>query len=186
MPFSSQPASLRARLREARTAPLLNAIPVVVVGAQVAYHAIMARQIRRIFTDLNRGEYEFALSVMAKHFEHRFAGDGALGGTRHSTTAFRLWLQRLMRLTNGRLDVHVHHLAISGWPWNATAVAEWTDDATLADGLPYSNRGAHIIRLRWFRATSIHAMLDTVVWQEARERLISNGITEAAAAPIED
>lgn len=60
------------------------------------------------------------------------------------------------------------------------------DTATLADGLPYSNSGVHVIRLRWFKAVSIHAMLDTVVWEAASARLVANGIAEAGAAPIED
>lgn len=151
------------------------------------YHALIRRRVLKTFANLNHGEYEAALAGMAAHFEHRFAaGDSSIGGTRHTVPAFRLWFERLMRLTRGKLDVQVHHVAVAGWPWDATAVAEWTDIATLADGLPYVNSGVHVIRLRWFKAVSIHAMLDTVVWKEAAARLVANGIEEAGAPPIED
>lgn len=150
------------------------------------YQWLIRRQIRKVFADLNRGEYEATLAIMAPQFEHRFSGDGAIGGTRHSLPAFRLWFQRLMRLTSGKLDVDLHHVAVAGWPWDATAVAEWTDRATLADGGPYVNSGVHVIRLRWFKAVSIHATLDTVVWERARARMAANGIEEADAPPIED
>ena len=53
-----------------------------------------------------------------------------------------------MRLTCGKLDVELHRVVVAGWPWAATAVAEWTDSATLADGEPYVNSGVHVIRLR--------------------------------------
>lgn len=151
------------------------------------FHALIRRRIRQIFAGLNRGEYETTLAAMAVHFEHRFAaGENPIGGTRHSLPAFRLWFERLMRLTQGKLDVELHHLAVAGWPWDATAVAEWTDRATLADGLPYSNSGVHVFRLRWFRAFSIHAVLDTAVWDAACARMVANGIEEAGAPPIED
>lgn len=150
------------------------------------YHAIIRRRVLSTFAKLNEGDYEDTLAGMADHFEHRFAGTSAIGGTRHTLPAFRLWFERLMRLTQGRLDIKVHHLAVAGWPWDTTVIAEWTDSATLADGQPYENHGNHVIRLRWFRAVSLHAMLDTVVWDAACARMIENGVEEAGAPPIED
>lgn len=52
--------------------------------------------------------------------------------------------------------------------------------------VPYSNHGNHVIRLRWFKAVSLHAMLDTTVWEAACARTPANGIEEAGAPPIED
>lgn len=52
--------------------------------------------------------------------------------------------------------------------------------------VPYSNHGNHVIRLRWFKAVSLHAMLDTTVWEAACARMPANGIEEAGAPPIED
>lgn len=150
------------------------------------YHAIIRRRVLRTFAMLNEGKYEDTLAGMADQFEHRFAGNSAIGGTRHSMPAFRLWFERLMRLTQGKLDIRVQHIAVAGWPWDTTVVAEWTDTATLADGQRYANHGNHVIRLRWFKAVSLHAMLDTVVWDAACARMVANGIDEAGAPPIED
>lgn len=77
------------------------------------YHFLIRRQIGRIFADLNNGEFEATLGNMAPHFEHRFSGEGTIGGTRHSLPAFRAWFERLMRLTNGKLDVELHHIAVA-------------------------------------------------------------------------
>lgn len=149
------------------------------------YHAIIRRQLRTVFVRLNRGEYEPTVTGMADHFEHRFAGNHPLGGERHTRHGLRAWFQRLFRLTN-HLDFHIHHLAVAGWPWDTTGVIEWTDAAELADGSAYENHGVHVVRLRWFKATSIHAYLDTSAWEAACLRMTAAGITEAAAAPIED
>lgn len=149
------------------------------------YHAIIKRKLRAIFEGLDQGDFESTVAGMARRFEHRFAGDHPLGGTRHTPAALRAWFQRLMRLTD-HLDFEIHHIAVSGWPWDTTAVAEWTDRATLADGGSYENHGVHVVRLRWFKAVSIHAYLDTAVWAAACERMAGAGIGEAAAAPIED
>lgn len=149
------------------------------------YHAIMRRKVRAVFTRLNQGDYETTLAGMAKHFEHRFAGDHPLGGIRHTPEGLRAWFERLFRLTD-HLDFDIQHIASGGWPWDTTVTVEWTDGAQLADGGTYANHGVHVVRLRWGRAVSIHANLDTAVWEAACARLAAAGITEAAAPPIED
>lgn len=149
------------------------------------YHALIRRKLRAAFAGLDRGDYEPTVAGMARRFEHRFAGHHPMGGSRHTAGGLRAWFQRLMRLTD-HLDFEIHHVAVSGWPWNTTAIAEWTDRAVLADGSSYENNGVHIVRLRWFKAASIHAYLDTAVWETACARMAAAGIGEAAAPPIED
>lgn len=150
------------------------------------FHMIVRRKLRGVFAGLDRGNYAPTVDGMATRFEHRFAGSShPLGGTRHSRESLRAWFQRLMRLTN-HLNFEIHHIAVSGWPWDTTAIAEWTDRAELADGSSYENKGVHVVRLRWFTAVSIHAYLDTAVWEAACARMAAAGITEATAAPIED
>jgi hypothetical protein len=59
----------------------------------------MRRQVRELFARLSRGDYEHVLSRMAPSgFEHTFAGDHPLGGTRHTPAAMRAWLERFYRL----------------------------------------------------------------------------------------
>ena len=38
----------------------------------------------------------------------------------------------------------------------------------------------------WGKSVSIHANLDTAVWESACARLAAGGITEAAAQPIQE
>lgn len=112
------------------------------------YHTIVRRRVKATFAALNRGDYEPALAGMAEQFEHRFAGDHALGGTRHDRSAMRRWFERLFRL-NHHLAFDLKHIAVSGGPWDTTAVVEWTDSAQLADGTQYLNTGVHVVRMRW-------------------------------------
>lgn len=149
------------------------------------YHAVVRRQLRGVFTSLNKGEYAPTVNAMAERFEHRFAGDHPLGGVRHTRDGLTRWFERLFRLTQ-HLDFDIQHIVVAGWPWDTTGTIEWTDNAQLADGQPYTNHGVHVVRLRWFRAVSIHANLDTARWEAACARMAAAGNPEAAAAPIQD
>ncbi len=75
-------------------------------------------------------------------------------------------------------------MVASGWPWNTVVAVEWRATATLGDGTPYSNVGAHIIRIRWGRAVYIHAYEDSQRVADACRRLAQAGVEEAAAEPI--
>ena len=63
---------------------------------------------------------------------------------------------------------------------------EWRDYATLADGSPYVNDGAHAIQLRWGKVVVLHAYLDTVIIVDAMHSMAKAGVAEASAAKIED
>lgn len=149
------------------------------------YHAVVRRKVERIFFELSRGNFDFALAGAAPRLEHSFAGDHPLGGVRHTPAALRLWFERLYRLFPS-LGFTVKHIAVSGWPWDTTVIIEWHDKATLATGAPYDNDGAHVVRLRWGRLVSLHAYLDTEVVANACRRMAAEGVEEARAAVIED
>lgn len=73
--------------------------------------------------------------------------------------------------------------------WGGTrhsAVVEWRDSATLADGTRYVNDGVHVVRIRWGRVVSLHAYLDTEVFANACRTMAAAGISEASSVPIED
>jgi hypothetical protein len=95
--------------------------------------------------------------------------------------------ERLFRLFPN-LQFEIHSMAISGYPWDTTAVLEWTDRATPFDGKNYVNSGVHVIRLRWGKVVSIHAYLDTQVSTQVSidtfNPMATNGIEEAKAPPI--
>lgn len=149
------------------------------------FHTIAERRVRQMFQSLSEGDYEPALVGLAEPFEHTFAGDHALGGTRHTADGFRAWFERLFRLFPN-LNFEIRSIAVSGPPWDIVSVVEWIDRATPAGGGTYENCGVHVIRLHWGKLASIHAYLDTHVIIETLRVMAANGFEEAAAAPIKD
>ena len=104
------------------------------------YHALVRKRIASVFAHLDKGDYECVLSGVGATIEHQFAGNHCLGGRRTSIGGLRLWFQRVFRLFPN-LQFEIHSLAVSGFPWNTTAVTEWTDRATPVDGSNYVNSG---------------------------------------------
>jgi len=147
------------------------------------YHAIVRRQARRTFSALSAGDYEAGLRAVAPDVHHVFAGDHAIGGERHSRDAMRRWFERLFRLFP-KLEFEVREVVSRGWPWNTVVAVEWRDRVTPAVGEPYAAEGTHVIRIRWGRATYIHAYVDSQLVADACRRMAQQGIEEAAAAPI--
>lgn len=149
------------------------------------YHTIVRRKLVRVFEEIGRGNQDFVLDGLARRFEHSFAGDHALGGTRHSVGAMHRWFERLYKLFPG-VTFTIKHVAVSGWPWDTTAMIEWHDHAATATGDQYDNDGVHVARLRWGKLVSLHAYLDTSLVVDACRHMASGGIAEASAPPIED
>lgn len=149
------------------------------------YHAIVRRNVSKLFEALGRGDIDYAVAGMAERFEHIFPGEHALGGVRHTRAGIRAWLERLLRVLPG-LRFQIKHIAVSGMPWNTTVVVEWRDLATLVGGTPYVNDGAHAIQIRWGKVVVLHAYLDTQIMVTAMRTMTERGVTEAGAAKIED
>ena len=97
------------------------------------YHAIVRRNVEKLFEALGRGDIDYVVAGMASRFEHIFPGDHTLGGVRHTRPGIRAWFERLFRVLPC-LSFKIKHIAVSGWPWATTVVVEWRDFATLAGG----------------------------------------------------
>lgn len=151
--------------------------------APTAYRYAVERVVRFAFARLSAGDYQTLLMACASDVEHTFAGEHALGGTRHSKEGLEHWFERLFRLFPG-LDFEVKRVLVRGWPWRTVAMVEWVDRARPADGVPYVNEGAHVLRFSWGRLVSLRAYLDTQKVEEVCERLAGEGVEEAAAPPI--
>lgn len=149
------------------------------------YSFIVRQKVRNTFECLNRGDYETVLKGISPSITHTFSGTHALGGTRHSITAMRLWFQRLYRLSPG-LNFEIKNIAVSGFPWDTTIAVEWVDTATPADGSSYVNEGVHVIKMTWGKVVYLHAYLDTQETEVLCKRLVAYGLAEAGAPPIED
>lgn len=149
------------------------------------YQLIFQRLTHRIFEQLNQGNYEPFLKKLAPNFTHTFSGTHALGGTRHTLEGMRRWCERLFLLSQG-LNFEIKNILVKGSPWNIVLAVEWIDRATPLDDQLYVNEGVHFIHLHWGRIIEIHAYLDTQKVEALCQRLAVQGISEAAAPPIED
>jgi len=149
------------------------------------YKTIVKHKVRGVFEALSRGDVESAMADVAPDVHHIFEGDNAIGGERHSREAMERWFERVY-LIFPELDFEIHDISVRGWPWDTRVAVEWSDAAKPRDGEPYVNDGAHWIRMRWGKATYIHAYLDTQKVTEACDRLAAGGLAEAAAPPITD
>ncbi len=166
--------------------PGRKALAVVLGGAMApaAYRYAVEGVVRFAFGRLSAGDYRTMLMACASDVEHTFAGEHALGGTRHSKEGLERWFERLFRLFPG-LDFEVKRVLVRGWPWRTEAMIEWVDRARPADGVPYVNEGCHVLRFKWGRLVGLHAYLDTQKVEETLDRLAKEGIEEASAPPIQ-
>lgn len=149
------------------------------------YHSIVTQTARTAFKNLSDRTVEPLLEQCAPDLRHTFAGEHALGGTRHSRAAFRAWLGRLYRLFP-ELQFTVRDVVVSGPPWNTRLALAWTDRGRAADGETYENEGMHLLRLKWGRLVDLEAQLDTQHLERTLDRMAASGIDEAAASPIEE
>jgi ketosteroid isomerase-like protein len=150
------------------------------------YHAVVESRVRALFAAVNRGDAEPVLRAFAPRFEHSFLGeDHALGGSRRTLAATRRWYERLYRLLPD-IRFEVRRVSVSGGPWNTLVLAEWDETNSGTDGVVASNRGIHVLHLRWGRATRLAICPDTIGLKATLDRLAIAGNAEAHAAPIVD
>jgi ketosteroid isomerase-like protein len=148
------------------------------------YRMLVATRIRGAWRHVNQHDYGYVIDQLAAGFIHRFAGDHALAGIRHSREATHAWYQRLFRLFP-QIRFEVTDVLVRGWPWRTRAVALVSVYATIPDG-HYENELVQVVDLRWGRITGLSMHEDTQKLAAALTRLHSAGLPEAAAPPIED
>lgn len=149
------------------------------------YHFIIQHKLREAFRQINSGDYARVLTQFAPHHQHLMLGQHALCGERRTLASTRRWYHRLARLLP-ELRFELGDIAVSGWPWRTTATVTWTDRFRLPDGSWGSNQGVHEFELRWGRVHRLVIHCDTARLQGYLEQLASQGLAEAAAAPITD
>jgi ketosteroid isomerase-like protein len=147
------------------------------------YHAFVRRKIIANFEGLGSSATTDDDEGLAPDVEHVFAGDGAIGGQRHSAQGFKAWVARVYRLFPD-LKFKVSHVVVNGWPWNTRVAVEWHSEATTATGEAYANDGMHLIQLRLGKIVSIHAYLDTARVDQTLNVMAGKGFAEAAERPI--
>jgi ketosteroid isomerase-like protein len=148
------------------------------------YRYFVEKLARQGFANVQNHNYDEVLKALAPNVSHHFAGDHALGGTRHDTEALRRWFDRLGAvLPNIRFEVK--DVWVSGWPWRTTVIIRWVATATLVNGDPYVNPGVHIIAMRWGKVYSLDVFEDSQAVAAGLAKQAEAGIQDAAAPKIE-
>jgi len=149
------------------------------------YRSIVERKLRRAFEALNRGDHAPVLASFGAPVEHVFFGAHALGGARRDLQGIVAWYARLKTiLPDLRFDLGA--VAVSGMPWNTTALVEWRDTFTLPDGSRRGNQGVHALRLAWGKVVSLRIYCDTQLLEAILREMQAQGRAEAGLAPIGD
>lgn len=146
------------------------------------YHSIVRNIIKKLFNELNKGNYEPVLNTLGKNFEHCFAGDHALSGRRTTMPVTRAWYERLYKIFPN-LHFDLHNVVVSGWPWDTRVAVEWSEPYIL-NGVPGANGGTHFIQLKWGKGVSVRIYCDTHLLLDNLAIQHTNGIAEAAYAPL--
>jgi ketosteroid isomerase-like protein len=147
------------------------------------YLMLVRRRTARMFEALARGDAQPFLASAAEDVHYAFPGDHALGGERRTREAVARWFERLHRLFPGHA-FEVDRILARGWPWSTWVVVAWSARMTPQAGEPYLQRGTHWIHIRWGRAVSLRAYLDTHLVVTALDAMAECGVEEAGAAPI--
>jgi ketosteroid isomerase-like protein len=148
------------------------------------YRMIVAHQVRKAWSHLQRGDWPFIVDSLADDFTYRFVGDTAIGGTRHTKAAMAEWFERLFRLFPD-LRFEVRDVLVAGWPWRTRAVVLVGIQATV-EGEPYENELAQRLEIRWGKITRVTNLEDTQKLERALARIEAGGVEEAGAAPIDE
>lgn len=147
------------------------------------YRAIVGMTVRRTWSQLAGRNPDAVLRQLAPRFEHSFAGDHALGGTRYTRSSIAAWFDRLFTLFPN-LQLSVRDVLVAGWPWKTRVVV--VVDVTHREP-DYRNVVVQRLQLKWGRVEQIVEFLEdpralAVVLRQRAE----DGIAEAFAPPIAD
>lgn len=147
------------------------------------YGYIVKMKIQETFDHVNNHRWEKAAAGVVSHIHHRVSGTHALGGERHDKKSLLQWFERLGTV-QPKLQLKINQIWVKGWPWNTTVFVQWDGTATLLNGAPYSNRGLHVLNLRWGKVYSMEEFQDSQAAANALDIQANAGLKEAVADQI--
>lgn len=147
------------------------------------YHFIVRSNLRKSFAQVNSGDFAPIVAQFAPGGEHWFSGSHALGGGRRDLRQVQDWYDRLAVIFPD-LRFELKKVSAKGWPWDTIAFVEWVDHVSDRAGNHYSNKGVHVLRIKWGKITELHIYCDTQMIAAICEIIGSQGTEQAVAAPI--
>jgi ketosteroid isomerase-like protein len=152
------------------------------------YKTIVRAKVKALFAEANRGNWQAIVDNLSDTFVYRFVGDTPLGGTRTSKLAMQAWFKRIYKLVpDAKLTPQT--IVVEGFPWNTKVMTYVKFNGTLPKvageaSSAYENEVMQLMHLRWGRIHSVITIEDTKRFVDILPRLLSAGITEAGAPPI--
>jgi ketosteroid isomerase-like protein len=149
------------------------------------YKAIVAKKVRSMFAEINKGNYQAMIDGLASPFDYRFLGDHPLSGRRTKAATMELWWQRIFRLLpNGQFTLH--QVIVQGHPLNTRVAVRSTISAVLPSGETYSNDVMQFMRLRLGKLTHVETMEDTARFERYLATLDPVECPDAVAPALVD
>jgi ketosteroid isomerase-like protein len=117
------------------------------------------------------------------NFEHTFAGDNSLSGTRRDKESVLRWFKRVNTVLP-ELKFEITDIQVKGGLANTLVIARLTATCRLLNGEPYENKGVHLINIKWGKAVKFDVYENTKVVSHGLDVQFEAGIKEAKAPKI--
>jgi ketosteroid isomerase-like protein len=148
------------------------------------YHNYVKKLVRSNFKSIEEHRPEEIMSgISGINFEHTFAGDNSLSGTRRDKESMLRWFKRVNNVLP-ELKFEITDIQVKGGPANTLVIARWTATCRLLTGEPYENKGVHLITIKWGKAVKVDVYENTKVVSHGLDVQFEAGIKEAKAPKI--
>ena len=148
------------------------------------YHNYVKKLVRSNFKSIEEHRPEEIMSgISGINFEHTFAGDNSLSGTRRDKESMLRWFKRVNTVLP-ELKFEMTDIQVKGGPANTLVIARWTATCHLLNGEPYENKGIHLITIKWGKAVKFDVYENTKVVSHGLDVQFEAGIKEAKAPKI--
>lgn len=148
------------------------------------YKKIITKLTIKTFENVQNHRYDEVLKAIDSNVIHHFAGDHALGGTRHDKETLKKWFERLGRVLP-KLKFEIKDVMVKGMPWNTLVIARWIATCKLDNGDSYINPGVHFINIRWGKAYKFDVYEDSLAVSKGLKVQAKCGKKEAVYDKIE-
>jgi ketosteroid isomerase-like protein len=148
------------------------------------YHNYVKKLVRSNFKSIEEHRPEEIMSgISGINFEHTFAGDNSLSGTRRDKESMLRWFKRVNTVLP-ELKFEITDIQVKGGLANTFVIARWTATCRLLNGEPYENKGVHLINIKWGKAVKFDVYENTKVVSHGLDVQFEAGIKEAKAPKI--
>ena len=160
--------SLRATLLALAVTPVLFAAQAAIAASEPDTETRNRQIVTEAFERWEAGGTTFFADVLSPDVVWTIEGSGPSAGRYEGRDVL---VDRAVRPLVGRLSTPIRPVAKTVWADGDHVIVTWEGVATAADGQPYVNRYAWILRMQDGRATEVNAFLDLAVYDDVLRRI---------------